>query len=94
MDSYNNNETSGEQKIEFENQWERPNEYYGQRKTTKIIELTIRYSGGIIKDERQASYILLIISALIIVVSLFILFRGGSVPNVPPPANYPPFQNR
>lgn len=94
MDSYNNNESSDGQKIEFEDQYERPSGYYSQRKTPKIIELTIQYSGGIIKDEKQASYVLLIISVLIIVVSLATLFKGESVPNIPPPANYPPLQNR
>lgn len=81
-------------KVEFENDWSRPNEYYGQRKTSKIIELTIKYSGGIIKNEEQASYVLIIISAIIITVSLFSLLKSEYVPNIPPPANYPSFQNR
>ena len=91
MDNLNENFS---QKIEFENQYERPSGYYNQKKTSKIIALVIKFSGGIIKDERQASYVLLVASVLIIVVSLFTLFRGESVPNIPRPANYPPLQNR
>lgn len=82
------------QKVEFENQGERPSGYSCQRKTSKIIELTIKYSGGIIKDEKQASYVLAIISVLVIAVSLFTIFKGESVPNIPPPANYPPLQSK
>lgn len=88
MDNNNNS------KVEFENDWSRPNEYYSQKKTSKIIELTIKYSGGLVKDKKQAAYIILSISILIIAVSLFSLFKGDYVPNIPPPANYPPLQNR
>lgn len=93
MDNYDGNRDS-EPRIEFENPWKGPKEHYGQRKTPKIIGLAVKYSGGIIKDERQASYVILIVSVLIVIISLFFLFKGGSVPNVPPPANYPPLQNR
>jgi hypothetical protein len=84
MDNDNNS------KVEFENDWSRPNNHYGQRNTSKMIALVIKYSGGIIKDEKQASYVVLIISILVIIVSLFILFKGENVPNIPRPANYSP----
>ena len=88
MDNNNNS------KVEFEIQGEKPKGYYGQNKTSKIIELAIKYSGGIIKDEQQASYVVLIVSVLITVISLFFLFKGEGAPNIPPPANYPQLQNR
>ena len=93
MEDINNNGDLGS-KVEFENQWETPRNYYSQRKTSKIIELAIKYSGGIIKDEQQASYVVLVVSVLITVISLFFLFKGERAPNIPPPANYPQLQNR
>lgn len=81
-----------EKKVEFENQWEQMNKNFNQKKASKIVELTMRYSGGIIKNERQASYLILTISILITVISLFSIFADDRVPNIPPPANYPPLQ--
>jgi len=55
-----------------------------QTPTPKIVEWVIKYSGGYIKDEKQASYVLIGFVALVIVVSLF-LFFGGLNKNVSPP---------
>jgi hypothetical protein len=42
----------------------------------KIIRWLIKYSGGLIKNERQASYVILGFIILTIVISIF-LFSGG-----------------
>jgi hypothetical protein len=44
--------------------------------TPKITRWLIKYSGGLIKNERQASYVILGFIILTIVISIF-LFSGG-----------------
>lgn len=46
--------------------------------TPKIVQWVIKYSGGLIKDERQANYILIGFVAVAIIVSLFLFLGGGS----------------
>ncbi|MFY9462886.1 MAG: hypothetical protein WAP52_01735 [Candidatus Sungiibacteriota bacterium] len=50
---------------------------YG-REYSKMIAFVMRLSGGRIRDARQASYVLLVVSAVIMVVSLVLFFSGGS----------------
>ena len=63
------------QGIEF-NEW-RPSSHR-ENKRSKLIELVIKYSGGLIKDERQANYIIIGIIILIVVLSVFFIAGGGS----------------
>ena len=60
-------------------QWEEPAQY------GFFIRLIMRLSGGRINNETQASYVLIAVAALMIVVSLFIIFGGaGQAPfNIP-----------
>ncbi len=46
----------------------------------KIIQWTIKYSGGLIKNKKQANYVLIGFVILAVIVSLFLLFsdRGQS----------------
>lgn len=44
--------------------------------TPKIIQWTIKYSGGLIKNEKRANYVLLGFVVLMILISL-IFFLGG-----------------
>jgi len=46
--------------------------------TPKIIQWVIRYSGGLVKDEKQANYVLIGLVALAIIISLFLFFGGGN----------------
>ena len=50
---------------------------YG-RAYTGMVAFVMRLSGGRIRDARQASYVLLVVSAVIMVVSLVLFFSGGS----------------
>ena len=50
----------------------------------KLTALVIKYSGGSIKDRRQAEYILLGFVIVAIIISLFLFFSGDSVPPLPP----------
>jgi len=45
--------------------------------TPKIIRWVIKYSGGLVKDEKQASYVLIGLAVVAIIVSLFLIFGGG-----------------
>ena len=69
-------------KIVFEDEeFQRPRSF--QTPTPKIVEWVIRYSGGAVKDERQANYFLIGFVALTIVVSLFLFFGGGRTSSNP-----------
>lgn len=57
-----------------------------QETTPKIIEWVIKYSGGYVKEEQQASYVLIGFVGVAITISLFLIFstvRSSS----PPPAD-------
>lgn len=56
--------------------------------TPKIIQWTIKYSGGLIKDEKQANYVLLGFAAAAIIVSLFLFFGNRGKKTMPLPASY------
>ena len=58
--------------------------------TSKMVGWVIKYSGGYIKEERQAEYVLFGFVVLAIVVSLFLFFgRGESeIPPLPPPTPF------
>lgn len=48
----------------------------------KIIELVIKHSGGLVKDEKQANYVILGFVTLAIVISLFLFFGGGETSKI------------
>lgn len=72
-------------RIKFEGEeFQRPRSF--QTTTSKIIELVIKYSGGYIKDEKQASYVLVGFVIFAVIISLFLSFGGGSkIPSPPTP---------
>ena len=58
----------------------------------KIIRWLFKYSGGLIKNERQAVYVLLGFMVFVIIISLFLIFGGGnkeSSESFAPPAEAP-----
>lgn len=57
-----------------------------QRLQPKIIALVIRYSGGRITNEAQATYVLLAFVALALLVTFFLFTSGGANP-APPQAD-------
>ena len=65
-------------RIKFEGEeFQRPRQSF-QTPTQKIVELVIKYSGGAIKDEKQANYVLIGFVVIAIIISLFLFFGGGS----------------
>jgi len=55
--------------------------------TPKVIQWVIKYSGGLIKDEKQAQYVILGFIVLTIIISLFLFFllSAGGI-DIPPEA--------
>src|SRR3989344_2870227 len=45
--------------------------------TPRMIELVIKYSGGSVKNERQAQYVLLGLVIIMISISLYLFFSGS-----------------
>ena len=83
-----NNEVSG---IKFETDSWKAVKYYNETSTPKVIQWVMKFSGGSIKEERQAEYILLGFVIVAIGISLF-LFMGNPLSlfnkktnNLPPP---------
>ena len=66
--------------------------YYNETDTPKMVKLAMKLSGGMIKTERQAEYVLLGFVVVAIGVSLFLMLGGekSKIPSSPPPT---PFQN-
>lgn len=56
-----------------------------QTSTPKIVSGVIKYSGGFLKDEKQAQYALIGFVVVAIIFSLF-LFSSGSEPKPPVPS--------
>jgi len=46
--------------------------------TPKIIKWVIKYSGGLVKDEKQASYVLIGFGVIAIIISLILFFNASS----------------
>lgn len=64
-------------RIKFEGEeFQRPRSF--ETPTPKIVQWIIKYSGGAVKDEQQANYVLIGFVVLAIIVSLFLFFGGGS----------------
>lgn len=60
-------------------------------KTPKMMQLIIKYSGGAVKDEKQASYVLLAIVIINISIAAFLVFGDSFSPsqNIVPPSALP-----
>lgn len=78
-------------------------EYRAQRfyysETPKIVQWTIKYSGGLVKDEKQASYAILGFCGLSLVITIILFLNAFSGPSEPPAGfrgnipNTPRYQN-
>jgi len=63
-------------RIKFEGEeFQRPRSF--QTPTPKIVQWVIKYSGGYVKDEQQANYVLIGFVVVAIIVSLFFIFGRG-----------------
>lgn len=85
MNQYNKNDlnnTSYNQnnEVKFNEEYEAMPLY--RSGTPKIIQWIIKYSGGLIKDEKQANHILIGFIIVAVIISLFIFFNNGEVPKI------------
>lgn len=48
--------------------------------TPKVIQWTIKYSGGLIKNKKQAAYFLLAFVVLALIFSFYLVSSGGRPP--------------
>ena len=62
--------------VEFKEEW-RPQRFVPQKGWgEKMARWLVNHSGGLIKDETQASYVILGIVSLIVIVSIIIFWKG------------------
>lgn len=74
-------------KIVFEGEeFQRPRSF--QTPTPKIVEWVIKYSGGAVKDEKQANYVLIGFVVVAVIFSLVLIFSGGSKTSKILPENF------
>ena len=50
--------------------------YYRDPQSPKVVQWVLQYSGGLVRDEKQAQYILLGFVAVVIATSLMLVFGG------------------
>lgn len=71
------NPTNKSPRITFDtDQFQRPVHSF-QSRTPKIVQWVMHHSGGVIKDEKQAQYVLLGFIAVAFVIMFIFLFSGG-----------------
>lgn len=71
--------------VEFQNQWQPPAQWERGKRGfgDKLAVLIVKYSGSMIKDEEQASYVILGFVVAAIIISLFLFFGGGGTAGKP-----------
>ena len=68
---------------EFQNlQQRRQANLNSSAKFPRMVQWIIKYSGGLIKNEKQANYILFVFAAIVIIISLVLLLRIGMTGNI------------
>lgn len=55
--------------------------------TPKMVQWTVKYSGGLVKNEKQANYVLIGFIAVIIIIAIIFIVSGSS--NQPTPGTIP-----
>ncbi len=60
--------------------------FYHEKDTPKMIQFVLKHSGGAIKDEGQAEYVLLGFVAILVAASLYLLY-GSVIQGGPQPLN-------
>lgn len=67
--------------VKFKDEEQMPNQIFNPE-TPKMVKWIIRYSGGLIKNEKQANYVLLGFVALVIIFLLFSFFSRSKAPKI------------
>jgi len=67
--------------VQFDFDEEHRPEY--RRQGSKLSRLVVKWSGGLVKDEMLANYVILVFVALAIVISLLLFFGSKKMPYQP-----------
>ncbi len=54
-------------------------------RTSTLVQLMVKYSGGYVRDEKQANYVLIGFVFVAIIISSFLFFDGGDKTQFPNP---------
>lgn len=60
-------------------------DFFSRPENPKIVQWTIKYSGGLVKNIKQANYVILCFVTLMIIISLFLFFNKKTVKVKPLP---------
>lgn len=81
-ENLNLDDTSSNADVRFdESQYS--NSSYGNN-TSKLIQAVIKYSGGLVKNEKQATYVLIVLIIVFLLISLSMFKSAFSGPSVAP----------
>lgn len=77
--------------IKFETDSYKAVKFYNETNIPKMVQLIMKYSGGAIKEQKQAEYVLFAFAIIVFTISLFLFFGGSSGSptfneNIPPGA--------
>jgi hypothetical protein len=64
--------------VKFETDNYKAVKFYEETTAPKMIKSVMKLSGGIIKEERQAEYVLLVFVVIALAISVFLFWRGKS----------------
>lgn len=74
---------NNQHKIEFEGEEFQHSTRSFQDENSKMPQWIINHSGGKIKNENTANFVLILFAILIIIISLFLFFSGGKTTGSP-----------
>lgn len=55
--------------------------------TSRMTLWVMKYSGGLVRDEKQANYVLIGVAVIAFAITLFLIFGGGDDAVTPTPIN-------
>ncbi|MBU6431116.1 MAG: hypothetical protein KGJ58_03235 [Patescibacteria group bacterium] len=77
-DKNNHNRSEiGDTGVSFEDEWRGQSSQVYYSKTPKMNQWIINHSGGLVKDEKTASFVLLGVAAVAAVIAFYLSFGGG-----------------
>ncbi len=80
MEDYNNKKDFSDSGVVFDDEW-KSSLSYSDDNTPNIVRWVIKYSSGLIKNEKQATYVIYGFVVLIIIISLFLVLGGNNPQN-------------
>lgn len=84
----------GDTGVQFNDKFQLPNSPLGGGKTSKMAGWVIKFSGGLIKDERQANYLLLAVVVMAVIVTILNFRFSGGVSSDSPSQEEVPLSDR